>query len=91
MSVSFHWDCNMRGPFTSNSLELIYFGEFNGDASADTVRDMALKTNSNLITLDETISAVTVLKTNMDILQAKGHVAGLINGGVSGAPEVIEP
>lgn len=67
--------------YTSNGLELIDRGAFVGDFGADTMRELAVKTNTNVILIDEIITTVDILKTKVDILEARGHVAGIVNGG----------
>lgn len=74
----------MRGPYTSNGLELLYAGEFKVDFAAHTVADLAAKFNSNMLGLDDALSTLAAIKVQVDILDFKGHVSGVFYGGVSG-------
>lgn len=74
----------MHGPYTSNGLELVNTGDFVSDFEADNVIEVCQKLNNNMALLDTVISDVKVLTTKMSILEARGHVIGLTNGGVTG-------
>lgn len=80
----------MRGPYTSNGLELLYTGEFKVDFASHTVVDLAARFNSNMLSLDEALAVLADVRQKMDILVFKGHVSGLLNGGVSGV-QPVEP
>jgi microcystin-dependent protein len=80
----------MRGPYTSNGLELLYTGEFAVDFAAHTVVDLAARFNSNMLSLDEALAILADVRQKVDILVLKGHVAGVLNGGLSGV-QPVEP
>lgn len=84
----------MRGPYTSNGLELLYAGEFKVDFAAHTIVDLAARFNSNMLSLDEALAILADVRQKMDVLVLKGHVAGILNGGFSGTlpeePEELE-
>jgi hypothetical protein len=67
--------------YTSNGLELTYTGEHPNDFSDETVTDLAVKFNGNMMLLDSTIVKVSDLFNKMQILEERGHIDGIINGG----------
>lgn len=71
----------MNKIFTSNGLELTYTGEHPNDFSNETVTDLAVKFNGNMLAIDNALVKVAILYNQMQLLEERGHVDGIINGG----------
>ena len=67
---------------TSNGLELIYVGAYEGDPGSDNIIDFTNKINANINTLNGVMTDGNNLKTYMNLLGGAGFVDGIIDGGV---------
>lgn len=73
----------MQGPYTPNGLELVYTGEFNGDARSDDIIDITVKANKNTRELDKFATDTEILDRQTKILENRGHLVSYFNGGSS--------
>ena len=69
---------------TNTGLKLAELGSFEDDPSADDVWLFAQKMNENLIALDITVAQAENAANNLEQIEAKGVISGVLYGGRGG-------